>query len=90
MPDEVQNLIPLVEALKAQSALRDAANLPPESFPVPAFIGMVSDEIEALRNRGLSDEQIAQVIRNSSTIALRAEDIATFYASPEQRHGHDL
>ena len=40
---------PLEQALRAQKALRDLAGLQPEMFPVSSFVGMVSDEIEALR-----------------------------------------
>lgn len=43
---------PIEEALKAQKALRNAAGLGDEMFPIQAFAGMISDEVEALRNRG--------------------------------------
>jgi hypothetical protein len=43
---------PIEEAMKAQKSLRDAAGLGPEQFPLLAFVGMISDEIEMLRNRG--------------------------------------
>ncbi len=76
----------LEEAIKAQQALRSSAGLEPELFPIQAFVGMVSDEVEALRNRGKSDEEIASVIRNSSAIAITADEIAQFYASPDERH----
>ena len=49
---------PLEEALRAQKALRALAGLGPETFPVQAFVGMISDEIETLRTQGLSDEDI--------------------------------
>ena len=77
---------PLTEILKAQQALRDAANLPPESFPAPAFIGMISDEIEALRNLGRTDAEIAAIIRQSSSIAIDPETIQQNYAPHEDRH----
>ncbi|GAC1652186.1 MAG: hypothetical protein NVS9B15_12670 [Acidobacteriaceae bacterium] len=80
-------LYPLEEALKAQRSLRDAAGLGPEMFPVEAFVGMISDEIEALRKSGQSDEEIATLIRQSSTIQITPDDIAEHYAEPEQRHG---
>jgi hypothetical protein len=66
--------------------LREAAGLPPETFPVEAFVGMVSDEIETLRGQGRSDEQIAQLIREHSTIIITADEIAANYATPDQRH----
>lgn len=77
---------PLEEALKAQSALRTLAGLGPEQFPVQAFVGMISDEIEQLRNQGKTDSEIATVIEANSKIRITAADIADNYASPEERH----
>jgi hypothetical protein len=74
------------EALKAQRSLRKAAGLGPEEFPLQAFVGMVSDEIESLRKRGRTDEEIASIIRQNSVIEITAAEIAENYASPEQRH----
>jgi hypothetical protein len=79
---------PLEEALKAQKSLRDAAGLAPEQFPIQAFVGMISDEIESLRKRGKSDDDIAAIIRNNSAINITAADIAENYASPGKRHPH--
>jgi hypothetical protein len=76
------------EALKAQKSLRDAAGLAPEQFPVQAFVGMVSDEIETLRKRGKTDDEIASIIRSNSAIEITAAEIAENYASPEERHRH--
>lgn len=84
---EAEKVYSLEEALKAQSALRALGGLAPEEFPVAAFVGMVSDEIEHLRKLGHSDEEIAGVIRRSSKIEITAAEIARNYASPEQRHG---
>jgi hypothetical protein len=77
---------PIEEALRAQKALRAAAGLAPELFPIAAFVGMVSDEIEALRKRGYSDEQIARTVSQSSAIEITAAEIAANYASPADRH----
>jgi hypothetical protein len=79
---------PLEEALKAQSALRSAAGLEPEQFPIKAFVGMISDEIEALRTQGKTDEQIAALIRKNSDVEITADEIAANYAPPELRHPH--
>ncbi len=76
---------PLEEAIKAQKSLREAAGLPDEQFPIQAFVGMISDEIEALRLRGKSDQEIAALIRQNSTIAITASEIAENYAPPEER-----
>ena len=81
-------LYPVEEAVKAQKSLRDAAGLEPEQFPIQAFVGMISDEIESLRKRGKSDEEIARIIRQNSTIEITAAEIAENYASPEERHPH--
>jgi len=79
---------PLEEALKAQKALRDAANLAEEKFPIQAFVGMISDEVEALRKRGKTDEQIAHLIESNSAIKITGKEITENYASPEQRRQH--
>jgi len=85
-----ENTYPIEEAIRAQKALRELAGLGPEMFPVQAFVGMISDEVEALRKQGHSDEQIAQTIKANSRISITAADIAANYASPEERHGgHD-
>lgn len=77
---------PLDEAIRAQQALRESAGLAPETFPIEAFVGMISDEIEALRAHGRTDEEIAKLICDHSNIAITAEEITANYASPEQRH----
>jgi len=79
---------PVEEAIRAQRALREAAGLAPEQFPLPAFIGMISDEIEVLRNRGLSGQQIASLIEANSSIRITPFEIAENYASPDLRHQH--
>lgn len=79
---------PIEEALKAQRSLRDAAGLEPEQFPMEAFVGMISDEIESLRKRGRTDDEIASIIRSNSAIEITAAEIEQNYASPEQRHPH--
>lgn len=81
-------MYPVEEAIKAQKSLRDAAGLGPEQFPVQAFVGMVSDEIQLLRERGKTDDEIAAIIKNNSAIEISAAEIQENYASPEHRHGH--
>lgn len=84
MPDEI--VYPLTEALKAQQALREAANLAPEQFPIQAFVGMISDEIDALRKLGKSDIEIASLIEKNSAIRIDPATLSENYAPPEQRH----
>jgi hypothetical protein len=77
---------PVEQALRAQKALREAAGLGPEMFPIEAFVGMISDEVEALRSQGKTDEEIASLIKRNSDIEITASEIADNYASPHQRH----
>jgi hypothetical protein len=78
----------LEEAIKAQKALRAAAGLGPEQFPIQAFVGMISDEIETLRKQGKTDIEIAEMIRQNSAIEITPEQIVENYASPDERHQH--
>ena len=83
-------MYPVEEAVQAQKALRTLGRLGPEIFPIQAFVGMISDEIEHLRNLGHSDEEIARVIAANSKIEITGAEIAENYASPEKRHSsHD-
>jgi hypothetical protein len=84
------NMIPVDEAIRAQKGLREAAGLTePEMFPVAAFVGMISDEIETLRGQGKSDEAIAKLVGQHSAIAITAAEIGEHYAGPELRHQHE-
>jgi hypothetical protein len=47
---------------------------------------MISDEIEALRKRGKTDEEIAAIIRQNSSIEITSQEIGQNHASPEERH----
>jgi hypothetical protein len=77
---------PLEEAVRAQTALRELAGLGPQRFPIQAFVGMISDEIESLRNQGRSEEDLAQAIQAHSAISITAADISAYYSSPHERH----
>ena len=78
-----------LQAAKAQTALRGVLGLPPEQFSVPAFIGMVSDEIEQLRAQGKTDYEISLVIEHAIDVRLPSDAITLFYAPPEERkHPH--
>jgi hypothetical protein len=81
-------MYPVEEAVKAQKALRAASGMGPEMFPIQAFVGMISDEIESLRKRGKSDSEIARMIEESSSIRISGQQIADHYASPEERRHH--
>ena len=77
--------ITLQQALKAQAALRAEAGLGEEKFALADFVGMISDEIEELRKRGKTDEQIAKIISENSPVKIDAETITKNYAEPESR-----
>ena len=68
--DNAPKSYPIEEALRAQKALRQQAGLGPELFPIEAFVGMISDEIETLRSKGHSDEDIARTISSNSKIEI--------------------
>ncbi len=87
-PQDQPRMYSLEEAMKAAKALREAAGLGPEQFPLQAFVGMISDEVESLRKRGKTDDEIAALIRSHSAIEITGEEIAASYASPEERHHH--
>ncbi len=78
----------LDQSLQALNALRTAAGSQPEQFPLPAFVGMISDEIETLRKQGRSDTEIVTIIHQSSGIEITPEQLADNYATPQQRHPH--
>lgn len=78
----------LDESITAQKALRAALGMPEEVFPVEAFVGMVSDEIEQHRKAGKSDQDIAAIIEQATGKRISAEAIAEHYATPGQRHPH--
>ena len=75
----------LGEALAAQGAIRRSLGLAEELLPVDAFVGMISDEIEASRRDGRDDQALADLIRDTTGKAVTVEDIARFYVPPEQR-----
>ena len=85
MPDDTT--YSLEQSLQALNALREAAGSPPEQFPLPAFVGMLSDEIETLRSQGKSDAEISTLIHQSSGIDITPQQLADNYAPPAQRRG---
>ena len=76
------------QAMAAQAALRDAAGLPPEVFPKAALIGMLSDEIRELRDRGRDDPAIAAVITEAIGAGVSAEDLGRYYVDARGMQGH--
>lgn len=68
------------QVARAARELRDAAGAPEESFTTPQVVSMLSDEVRLLRERGFSDERIADLFTGFD-IQASAEDI-TRYAEP--------
>ena len=63
----------------AQKALRSVARLPEERFPIQVFIGMLGDEIEALRESGKTDREIASLINWSAGVNITACDVTEYH-----------
>ena len=75
----------LDQAMRAQRQLRAELGLGEERFPLPAFIGMISDEIEQMRQSGRSDADIIAIIEATTGYRIDGGDLERHYAPPEQR-----
>ncbi len=73
------------EAVAVQRSLRKSLGLDAETFPVPRFIAMISDEIESIRAAGGTDDDIAATVKAETGRDLDVADIAKYYAPPEAR-----
>ena len=69
----------LEQAMKAQAALRDAAGADEERFDAQQLVGMLSDEIRVLRETGMTDEAIANLLETKADLPIGAETITQFY-----------
>ncbi len=79
----------LDQALTAQRRMRDVLGLDEERFPIPAFVGMVSDEIEQLRAAGHSDADIVRLVAEATGVDVPTDAIARYYVEPADRNdGH--
>ncbi len=74
------------DAIRVQRELRGALGLADEVFPIQAFIGMISDEIEQFRLAGKSDADVARVIEATIGRTIGPESIARYYAPPQARN----
>lgn len=70
------------QVARAARELREAAGTAEERFTAPQVISMLSDEVRLLRERGFSDERIADLF-SGFEIEASAEEIAR-YAEPAQ------
>ena len=75
------------EVAQIQRLLREAANEPEETFDTKNVVGMLSDEIEALRRQNMSDDAIAALISQGAGATVTGEEVSMFFASAEER-GH--
>ena len=73
------------QAVRAQRELRAALGLGDEAFPLPAFIGMISDEIQQMREAGRSDQEVLRIVEAATGQTISPEDLARYYASPQDR-----
>jgi hypothetical protein len=73
------------EAIAAQREMRKRLGLSEEKFALPAFIGMISDEIEKTRAAGGSDAEIAATVEHATGKRISPDDVTKFYAGPERR-----
>jgi hypothetical protein len=73
------------DVVATQRQLRKRLGLGDEQFPLQAFVGMLSDEIERLRAAGHSDAEIVATVEHATGKPLSVDDLQKFYASPEKR-----
>ena len=73
------------EIAQIQKLLREAAGEPAESCDTDAVVGMLSDEIETLRRQGMTDGDIAALLTQGAGATITAEQVAEFYAPPQDR-----
>ena len=75
----------LAEALAAQKALREAAGAEEEVFDLADVIGMVSDEIDMLKDQGRSEEEIAAMIQKATGKPVTSDDVQKYYVPADER-----
>lgn len=63
------------QVARAARELRDAAGAPEQRFTAPEVIAMLSDEVRLLRERGFSDDRIADLF-SGFDIQTTGEEIA--------------
>ncbi len=87
--DDRQTTFSAHEAVAVQEELRRSLALDPERFPLPSFIGMISDEIDQFREAGRSDADIVALIKRTIGRDVTLADIERFYAPPQTRYSGD-
>jgi hypothetical protein len=79
----------LAEALAAQKALRDAAGAEEEQFDLADVIGMVSDEIDMLKDQGRSGADIAAIVQQATGKTVTAAEVEKYYVPADERDTWD-
>ncbi len=85
MAQENANSFTPEQAAAVTTDLRAALGLPPQRFSTAQFVGMISDEIERLREAGKTDAEIAKLVGDAAGVEVSPEAIARHYAGPEAR-----
>ena len=75
----------LAEALAAQKALREAAGADEEEFELADVIGMISEEIDMLKEQGRSESDIAAMMQKATGKPVTAADIKKHYVPADER-----
>ena len=75
----------LAEALAVQKALREASGAEEEVFDLADVIGMVSDEIDMLKDQGRSEADIAAMIKQATGKPVTADDVQKYYVPADER-----
>lgn len=85
--DESSGTFSAQEAVVVQRELRRSLGLEEEKFPLPAFVGMISDEIEQFRLAGRSDDEITELIKSTTGRDVAVSALQKYYAPPGARRG---
>ena len=75
------------QARRARLALREELGLGEETFPLPALVNMIGDEIVRLREAGRSDEEIAGLVERATGERVDPDAMAEHLASSGRRRG---
>lgn len=79
MSDSDDVVFTVDQVAEANTALRTALGLRPEHFSMTQFIGMVSDEVDQLRDKGWGDAEIAALLAESTGSVVTDKDVATHH-----------
>ena len=72
------------QAALAQRALTDELGQPPTRFAQQQFLGMLGDELVALRQKGAADDQIADLLSANTGTRITPSAIAAAIAEVEE------